>query len=228
MLLYLTGNTVIQMMPAGHCNVAIHVVTSPLFVAVPASQLLLYLHVRAIYATERVVVWFFSLMWISTLVSVVISASSIYGINLGPTNYCTPHTDAHTALGIISILVNDTLLFIALVARIMGTSTQDAHTSAWPLKDRFKTALLGASIPRLAKTLLQKGQQYILVTVIANMAALVMFYADGGNLSLGFANIMLMNLMASRLYRSTKLSRYDELNVSFELSLPPSRPILFV
>jgi hypothetical protein len=66
-------------------------------------------------------------------------------------------------------------------------------------------------------------------TVIINLAALILYYVDGGNLALGFPSVMLMNLMASRLYRKTKLTRYDELDVSFKQShgLPPSQPICF-
>lgn len=148
--------------PVGHCSVAIRVATSPLVVALPASEFLLFLHVRAIYATERGVVWFFTLLWLSTLVSAAIAVVTISGITIGPTNYCTPATLARVNIGTVIIpLVNDTLLFIALVARIMGTSTRDENVASL-LKDRLKTALFGASLPRLAKTLLQNGQQYFL------------------------------------------------------------------
>ncbi|KAF5329567.1 hypothetical protein D9619_009344 [Psilocybe cf. subviscida] len=222
-LLYLTGNTVTQTIPVGHCSIAIRVVTLPVVVAVPASEFLLFLHVRAIYATERIVVWFFTLLWLSTLVNAALSAASISGMNIGPSSYCTAATTAYATISMVIPLVNDTLLFIALVARIMGTSTQHWNTT-YILKDRFKTALFGASIPRLAKNLLQNGQQYFLATVIVNLAALILYHAGGGNPSLGYLTVMLMNLMASRLYRKTKLTRYEELNVS---SLPPSRPILF-
>ncbi|KAF5329293.1 hypothetical protein D9619_009413 [Psilocybe cf. subviscida] len=226
-LLYLIGYTIIQTTPVGHCNIAIRLASAPMIVALPASQFLFFLHVRAIYATERIVVWFFTLLWLSTLASAALGEVSLSGINIGPTSYCTPATLAHVTIGIIVPLVNDILLFLALVARIMGTSTQDVDDTG--LRDRFKTAIFGASIPRLAKTLLQSGQQYFLSTVIINLATLILYYADGGNFSLGFLSVMLMNLMASRLYRKTKLTRYDEFNISFIQShrLPPSRPILF-
>lgn len=129
-------------------------------VAQPASQFLFFLHVRAIYANKRIVVWFFSLLWLSTLASGVLGVVNISGINIGPTNYCTPDTLAYVTIGIIIPLVNDILLFIALLICIMGTSTQDANTAY--MMDRFKTAIFGASIPQLAKTLLQNGQQYFL------------------------------------------------------------------
>ncbi|KAF5329251.1 hypothetical protein D9619_009371 [Psilocybe cf. subviscida] len=160
-LLYLIGYTIIQTTPLGHCNIAIRLATSLLTIALPATQLLLFLHVRAIYATERVIVWFFTLLWLSTFVSTVIAVVSISGINIGSTDYCTPATLARVNIAtIVTPLVNDTLLFVALVVRIMGTSTQDADTCQ--LKDKFRTALFGTSIPRLAKTLLQNGQQYFL------------------------------------------------------------------
>lgn len=38
---------------------------------------------------------------------------------------------------------------------------------------------------------------------------------------MGFGSIMLMNLMASRLYRKTKLTRYDGVGVSVQLSRRP-------
>ncbi|KAF5329504.1 hypothetical protein D9619_009328 [Psilocybe cf. subviscida] len=223
-LLYLTGNTVILTTPVGHCSISIRVVTLPLVVALPATEFLLFLHVRAIYAAERMVVWFFTLLWLSTLVSAALGAASVSGMNIGPTNYCTPATIGYVTINLIIPLVNDTLLFIALVARIMGTSTQQLDTT-YLLKDRFKTALFGASIPHLAKNLLQNGQQYFLATVVINLGALILYYADGGNPSLGFASVMIMNLMASRLYRKTKLTKYVEPSISF---LAPSRPMLFV
>ena len=149
------------MTPVGHCNLAIRLATSPLVIALPASQLLLFLHVRAIYAAERAIVWFFTFLWFSTLVSATITVGSIPGINIGPTDYCTPAKLAHVNIGtIIAPLVNDTLLFVALVARLMKTSVQDADTCQ--SKDKIKTALFGVSISRLAKTLLQNGQQYFL------------------------------------------------------------------
>ena len=67
------------------------------------------------------------------------------------------------------------------------------------------------------------------MTVIINLAALVLYYADDENPSLGLSSLTLMNLMASRLYRKTKLTRYDTLNVSFQVAdgLRPSQRISF-
>jgi hypothetical protein len=46
-------------------------------------------------------------------------------------------------------------------------------------------------------------------TFVINLAALLLYTFDSGNPSLVFASIMVMNVMASRLYRNTKLGRYS-------------------
>lgn len=68
------------------------------------------------------------------------------------------------------------------------------------------------------------------VTVSINLAALIVYYADGGNPSLGFPSVMLMNLMSSRLYRKTKLTPYGGVQLSIQQSYPlaPSQQIASV
>lgn len=147
--------------PVGHCSFAIRLATFPVVFALPGSEFLLFLHVRAIYATNRTVTWFFTLLWLSTLVSAVIAVVSISGMSIGPTQYCTTTTLARVNIATIIIpLVNDTLLFIALVARVLDTSVYNVDT--FRLRDRINSALFGLSVPQLAKTLLQNGQQYFM------------------------------------------------------------------
>ncbi|KAF5329252.1 hypothetical protein D9619_009370 [Psilocybe cf. subviscida] len=217
--LYLIGRTVISTRSLEHCNLAIRIATSPLILGVSASELLLFLHVRAIYAKERVVVWFFSILWLVTVANVIFAVVVISGTTVESTTFCVPVISAGVGVSLIGVhMLNDTLLFAALVWRILRTSSKELDESR--LKDSIKTVLFGDYVPRLAKALLQNGQQYFLSSILIHIAALILYFSQTGNVSLGFPSIMLMSLMSSRLYRKTKLAPIYDSRSSFKLTDP--------
>lgn len=126
--------------------------------ALPTSQLLLFLHVRAIYIDNRVVVWIFLFLWLATVAGSVIASIRMPSIQAGLDDYCIPISFSTFSIAIIIIpFINDTLIFVAMSWRILRTSYNELT-----LKNTIMTVALGKGIPYFAKALLQNGQLYIL------------------------------------------------------------------
>lgn len=143
------------------------------------------------------------------------------GTQAGLDDYCIPLSFSTFCTATVFIpFVNDTLIFTALTWRILRTSYKELT-----VKNTIMTVTLGKNIPYFARALLQNGQLYTLwvscqycakisftiysTTFVSNLAALLLYIFDSGNPSLAFASIMVMNVMASRIYRNTKLGRYN-------------------
>ncbi len=149
--------------PIGHCAFSKKLVSIFYVIAVPSSELLFFLHVRAVYIDNKAVVRFFMFMWIACVAGSVTPATAAFtvsrGINIGVTEYCTtlPVIPTYTGASAIIPGVNDTLLFFALAWRVQRHSYVDHG----PIGS-FKSIVLGQHLPRFSKALLQNGQAYIL------------------------------------------------------------------
>ncbi|KAF5329255.1 hypothetical protein D9619_009375 [Psilocybe cf. subviscida] len=208
--IYLIGVFVVFSTPVGHCNRVIRTFSASLILALPASELLLFLYVRAIYINNRVVVWIFFLLWVATVAGSVTASIGMPGIQAGLDDYCIPISFSTFSTATIFVpFVNDTLIFIALTWRILRTSYEELT-----VKNAIMTVTLGRNIPYFARALLQKSQLYIFTTFVINVAALFLYIFDSGNPSLAFASIMVMNVMASHIYRSTRLCQYSSNHLS--------------
>ncbi|KAF9047784.1 hypothetical protein BJ165DRAFT_1610475 [Panaeolus papilionaceus] len=216
-LAYQLGTVIISTAPVGNCMTTSVAINALFPLAIPSTSLLLFFQVRAIYIRNNALVAFFGFMWIAVVgacATTVIAARSAFEI--GPTKYCIVYGSlkSYSSSPAIVVLVNDTLMFMCIVYKVLQCSS----ASSSGLKMGVKTFLFGTSLPTLSKALLQNGQVYFLSTVGINIITVIIFYIDRipvpYRLIMGIPDIVLMNVMACRIYRNTKLG-------IFSLPVPP-------
>ncbi|KAH7872215.1 uncharacterized protein C8R40DRAFT_1205205, partial [Lentinula edodes] len=192
-------------------------------VAVPATSLLFFLRVRAIFNGDTVAVIFFGSLWLATLggsitVPFAINASAkpvLYmfcrcGAHIGPTNHCiNTGVKPFSSVGIIISTVNDTLIFIAISWRLLEATTYD---DSW--KGRLRSFIKGKGLPAFSQSLLQSGQEYYLVTVGGNILTMGMILAPASLPAVFHAmftvpNIAIGNSMACRVFRDIKFGHIN-------------------
>ncbi|KAF5329254.1 hypothetical protein D9619_009376 [Psilocybe cf. subviscida] len=209
-LMYLIGYMVANTAPIGNCSIVIRVIQASFTIAIPASEMLFFLHVRAVYIQNRPAVWFFTFLWLCTIASSLMPVFSTTYTSIGSTEYCItngslPLYDTEAA---VVPLVNDSVLFGALALRMLRSSYQERT-----LKGDIRAMVFGDHIPLFSRALLQNGQAYFLSTVFLNLGTVILYYNDALPLAyraiLAFPSVLLMNIMASRIYRNTKLGRFN-------------------
>ncbi|KAJ6537496.1 hypothetical protein DFH09DRAFT_1400206 [Mycena vulgaris] len=204
-LVYVIGFTIFLTYPVGGCRFLDLVLDSLYPVAVPATSLLFFFRVRAIYAGNRTVTIVFGLLWLAELAACITVPFGTGGVNIGATPYCiiaelAPYTGAAS----IMPTVFDTAVFVAISYRFVGNT----HLKySW--REMCCALVSGAALPVFSKALFRDGQVYYMITVLSNIALSVMVYAPGvspGSRSLPVVlNLMLTSVMACRVYRHTRL-----------------------
>ncbi|KAF5327556.1 hypothetical protein D9619_004285 [Psilocybe cf. subviscida] len=215
-LLWLIGFRVVNTAPIGRCHVILQVINAFLPIALGSTELLFYLHVRAMYIHSRLAVWIFTVLWLATLASSLTPVINSVNTNIHYgeliIQYClSGPVPPYTAATVIVPLVNDSILFGALVYRIMTSFHDDTSN-----KSKVKCIVLGHHLPNLARAMLYNGQAYFLSTVSIHILTVMTYYIKEIPLvlrsaMLGFPTVMLMNVMASRIYRNTKLGRFQSM-----------------
>ncbi|KIM36344.1 hypothetical protein M413DRAFT_424975 [Hebeloma cylindrosporum] len=186
-------------------------------VCISTTSLLFFFRVRAVWNGNKYVIWFFSVMWLGVVGSALTAPHIIFATNIGSTRYCT--TGAVKPFAVVTVivpLVNDTLVLLAVtVGFVMNTHLEPT------LKRGMRTVMYGDYLPAFSRAMLRDNQMYYLATVGCSLLTVVMFYANTrpGVYSIIFIvpNTMLMNVMACRVYRNTKLGNqwtYPSVHVS--------------
>jgi len=95
-------------------------------------------------------------MWLAVLVSCLTTTAGITGTYIGPTQYCITATmESYVEAAAIVPLVNDTLVFLAVSWRFMGTERTF-------FKESFRVLTYGDYTSTLSGALLRDGQAYYL------------------------------------------------------------------
>jgi len=216
-----------------HCTkiVTVSLWTFPL--AIASTTLLFFFRVRAVFDRNKLVVAFFAFMWIAVLAANLTGPWGIVGTKVGSTNYCMiTHVEPYVASASIITLVNDTFVFLAITWKLM----RHAHVQN-SIRTGIRVLAFGEYMPTLSKALLQDGQAYYLyvltvstpmcvhfsiiyflsqfrTTVTTALMTVIMMYIRTVpavyNIVLAMPNMMLMNMMASRVFRNTKFGRYRQ------------------
>ena len=76
---YCTAATVFQVGQVAHCKVLLDIVGGFAIVAVPATSLLFFFRVRAVYNNSRIITGFFAFLWVGILGTSVLIPLSIEG-----------------------------------------------------------------------------------------------------------------------------------------------------
>ncbi|KAF8162093.1 hypothetical protein K438DRAFT_1859176 [Mycena galopus ATCC 62051] len=175
-------------------------------VAIPATSLLFFFRVRAIYGGTRAVTIIFGLMWIAVLATSIIIPIATIGVNIGPSRYCIL-VELVPYVGAVSITPGlfDTAVFVAISHRLMGNT----HVEYNSFKQKARAFFLGAYLPSLSRSLFVDGRVYYMITVVSNIASFLLVCLPGVAIAyrslLAIPNMMLNNVMACRLYRHTRL-----------------------
>ena len=146
--------------PIGHCVQIWRGIPWLFVIAIPATSLLFFFRVRAMYNNNLYVTIFFSFMWLAVVAGSVTSTQGVTLVPLGTTNYCTNgRIDNYVIASGIIPLVNDTLIFIAITWRLVrGSRHEHTHTGgSW-------SVIFGRHLPAFSRSLLQDGQVYYLLS----------------------------------------------------------------
>lgn len=216
--------------PIGRCELANRIAIIFETLSIPCSQLLLLLHVRAVHINNQRLVYFFVSLWLCTaatsIIAPIIAAYSTSPFSdIGPTKYCigTP-VRAYVGATVIAPMLNDFVLFLALAWRLRESAYIDERRGT----TSFKSTILGGHLPILSRALFLNGQAYFLwvilrcvvirstnltapllrhrTTVVVDITTVTLFYTESVpppyRYILGCPDIVVMNIMASRIYRN--------------------------
>ncbi|KAF9471347.1 hypothetical protein BDN70DRAFT_888251 [Pholiota conissans] len=224
---YVIASNIFETAPTGHCK-AFETITDAFYpVSLGLSALLFFIRLRAIYNRDRIVVAFFFLLWLGLLGTTMIVPITILGGNIGPTQYCIDE-DVPNAVyaAIISPLVHDTLVFIAITYRLV----RNAHLETG-LKDGMAVAFSGEYLPAFSKGLLKDGQKYYLISLISNLVTVIMVFDTSVPVPMrsmcATPNIVLTNIMACRVYRNTRRGfiRESEISTTSMMAFRKKKPV---
>lgn len=159
--LSIVSNVAFLAAPIGDCVYFDKVVNWLFPVSVPATSLLFFFRIRAIFDDDPFVVSFFGFMWFGVLAGSLTVTQGVHGIPVTGTQYCTtgPYED-YVASATILPLVHDTLIFFAISWRLMINSHVD-----YTLHNRYRVMVFGDYLPAFSKSLLQGGQAYYLSVI---------------------------------------------------------------
>ncbi|KAJ7277425.1 hypothetical protein C8J57DRAFT_1309187 [Mycena rebaudengoi] len=227
-LFYILMSTLFQSTyPLNNCSVAAKANEIACVIALPANSFLFFLRARAIFDRNRYLIIMFFCLWLLVLGSALTPAlpGVLTAGNVGPTKYCM-NIAGKTYGGLFTIppLINDTIIFIAISWRMF----QNAHVDNG-LTANMKTFMTGEYLLPFSKAVLQDGQLYYLITVAANLPAVIMTFNTG--VSPGYrvmfyvCTVMVTNCMACHVYRNTKFGFHKRITTTVELASRASRSI---
>ncbi|KAJ3506387.1 hypothetical protein NLJ89_g6892 [Agrocybe chaxingu] len=183
-------------------------------ISVPATSLLFFFRVRAVFDRDRRVVGFFAFMWLAVLAGCLTVTQGVEGAEIGDTRFCVNASlESYVAAAAIIPLVNDTLIFLAITWRLMQNANVEPS-----LKGGVRTLFFGDYMPAFSKALLQDGQVYYLTTVSISLLTVIMLYVKSVPVTyqtmFTVPNIVLMNVMACRVFRNVKFGKFRETPLS--------------
>ena len=127
-------------------------------ISIPATSLLFFFRVRAVFSRSKYVIWFFSFMWLAVLAAALTAPQALFAMSIGSTRYCTTGTlKPFAVVCIIVPLVNDTLVLLAVtVGLVMNTHLEPT------LKQGIRTVMYGDYLPAFSRAMLRDNQMYYL------------------------------------------------------------------
>ncbi|KAJ3511793.1 hypothetical protein NLJ89_g3893 [Agrocybe chaxingu] len=210
-LAFVLSSTIYETAPVDiSCRLFNKVVDWLFTLSVSSTSLLFLIRIIAIFDRNKWVIVFFIFMWLSVVAGVLASTQGVLGAKIGPTRYCiNVSMESYVSAGSIIPLVNDTFVFLAISWKLMKNSAISR-----PRIGKIKAFFRGHYLPAFSKGLLQDGQVYYLTTVSTNLLTVVVFFLKTVPVvyrtMFVVPNVMLMNIMACRVFRRTKFGLYRE------------------
>ncbi|PBK78587.1 hypothetical protein ARMSODRAFT_925021 [Armillaria solidipes] len=199
---YIITGTVFTIGAVGDCQGLQVAIGCCFAVAVPATSLLFFFHVRAIFNANTWIVAFFAFLWLTVLGGSWTVPFAIQGGHIGPTDHCiNTGVKPFSSTGTIISTVNDTVIFIAISWRLLETTTYDDS-----FKGRIRSFVHGKGLPAFSRSLLQSGQEYYLITVGGNILTMGMILAPD-SLPAMYRDIKFGRINPSTTFRSTERNK---------------------
>ncbi|KAF9044975.1 hypothetical protein BJ165DRAFT_1527917 [Panaeolus papilionaceus] len=196
--------------------------TAPFFpIAISATSFLFFLRLKAIFHNNLIVVVIFGIMWTTVFITTFAFPTGMGGvlIQLSPiVQYCTvSETHRFVIAPNIMLLVYDTLVFFAISWRLVSVMHVDKDSpKGWSVG----RMVFGGYLPSFSRALLHDNQRFYAATVLLNLFNILAFFLEAipptCRAMFAIPNIILMNIMACRVYRNTKfgLSRDPGMEMS--------------
>ncbi|PPQ74753.1 hypothetical protein CVT26_005050 [Gymnopilus dilepis] len=177
-----------------------------LFIA--SSMLLTYFRVCAIWSKCPIITSVFGLLWLATISGSLTSAVGVVSTHGIGSPYCTEMVShAFVAAAVLTPLVNNLAVFVAITYGLCKTCTNNQEKMT--IKKGYRIFILGESLQKFSKALLQTCQLCYLAAALSGVAAVVTFYLLIPNSSYRFGMFVpyavVINIMFSWVFRKTKL-----------------------
>ncbi|EGO01350.1 hypothetical protein SERLA73DRAFT_167446 [Serpula lacrymans var. lacrymans S7.3] len=203
-LFYVLISTIFDSAPVGRCSIYQGAINVSYPITVPATSLLFFFRIRAIFTGNNYIISFFFALWLAVLGGSLTLLKGVRASTIGPTQYCINSViEPYVGATVIMPLVHDTLVFLAISWCLVSNSHINYNaTSRWK-------ALSGHYLPNFSKSLLRDGQLYYLITVGGNLLTTIMVFVPSVSVPyrtmFTVPNVMLTNAMACHVFRSTKI-----------------------
>ncbi|KAF8876780.1 hypothetical protein CPB84DRAFT_1795603 [Gymnopilus junonius] len=208
-LAYLLGVSTASTAPIRNCALIQRIqIIYPL--TYPATSLLFFFRIQAMYTGHNWVIAFFFSLWLGGIGGSLTPLLGVSGSNIGTTDYCVnSRLEPFVFVSSVIFALNDTLIFCAMSWRLMSNSYENPT-----IKNKCCTIVLGKYLPAFSKGLLQGGQAYYLTTIGLNIVTASLFFNKSIPIVyrsfVGVPNLVLMNNMGCHMYRKIRCGAYND------------------
>ncbi|CAA7266984.1 unnamed protein product [Cyclocybe aegerita] len=190
---YLTGETIQHTTRFANCRLANRVLSGFFIAAKSFTALLFYFRISQVYHGCRVIIALFAGLWMVAVACYSLTWVSSTSISIGQTRLCMKVIqDARIQASIWAGLSYDTLVFLAILYKFL------------------MQALIPGTECHFSKIFFQRSQLSYLYAVVLDIAALAVYFgahatSSSLRLILMGPNVAVVNIMACRVYRLTKI-----------------------
>jgi len=168
-----TLGTFLGVVPLDNCEIVKYIESVFAVIALPATSLLFFFRLKAVYRHSRIIITIFGIFWLAIAGLSILLTFSIRINHIPYTRYCfQDQANAYIAIPILLTAVNDTLVFLAISYRMVSIAMVKSTWRAW-----IKSFFTGDGLLYLSKVLLQSGQVYYFITIgVAIIASVFILY----------------------------------------------------
>ncbi|KZP33061.1 hypothetical protein FIBSPDRAFT_371698 [Athelia psychrophila] len=196
-LAFCLSQAIFQVAPVGNCQTFALAIAGLIVLSLNANTLLFFFRVRAVYGNSLRITIFFGFWSLVVFSSSILALFAFEAQHIGPTKYCTePHIKPWIAAIMISNVVNDTLVFLAISHRIASQSVGEA---GW--RSALGRFFRGDGAPRVVKDLLYNGQLCYFASIVMCITQIIMALTTRYTATLTIPVIALESAMTCRVHR---------------------------
>ncbi|TFK38695.1 hypothetical protein BDQ12DRAFT_97634 [Crucibulum laeve] len=223
------ASLVLQIGNIGDCQALLAFICVSIILTVSMTSMLFLLRVTAVYHDNKVAIRLFVFLWLAVSSMPILTPVILLEVHAGTTQQCNiavPSNGKAIECLAILLLINDTVIFLAISYRVLKFPLIDYSLKSWA-----KVFFDKGSLPIVSRLLLQSGQYYYLISACLYILFLVLDLLPGFNAyhRIGIYSIPLLinNVMACIVFRQVKfgLITHDGSSLSnIEFTIPSSNP----